>query len=617
MNKNFEILEEKYPNAIELYNNAKNADYSEEVVRAYIDTAIDGNDIIAFKKDDRFYYVNSRYNPDDAAKVWADRMKDSNPMSIYIIFGLGNGMHIRELLKIIGETAVIIAVEPCTEAFNIVMNEIDISDILADDRFILAVNGITDEIYNEFLGVMLNYGNYQLVQIHSLPNYNKVFTDAYREIYDIYKASGEVVVLDRNTHIMFADEFIVNMLKNIPDMIEQYTINELKEQFDKVNLTDIPAIIVSAGPSLDKNIEDIKLAVGKAFIIAVDTALKPVLNAGIIPDITITVDPHKPLTVIDHELATGIPVVTCNDGNYKLIEKMKNKIFYFCEPDSYVYDIYQRYAGVKISPLETGGSVANNAFSLARYLGFKTIILVGQDLAFAGEQSHASLVYGEGINRKSLTRKTGEVLVEGIDGKQIPTMKNMEMYLRWFEKQIKMYPDTTVIDATEGGALKKGAILMTLKEAIEKYCNREINFKELIDGAEPAFDGEQKKKIIEEFMGIPERASVVKKKCEQGVRDYNKFYELYKKGKTKEIIKYTEKLEKINNITNEDVIFDFISIYTAWDNFEVMEDVFSFKKDEEEEIREIVDKGVKMLESYEKAIDKLLEDIHILTDVYV
>lgn len=617
MNKNFEILEEKYPEAIEFYNDGKNADYSEEVVRAYIDTAIDGNDIIAFKKDDRFYYVNSRYNPDDAAKVWADRMKDSNPMSIYIIFGLGNGMHIRELLKIIGETAVIIAVEPCTEAFNIVMNEIDISDILADDRFILAVNGITDEIYNEFLGVMLNYGNYQLVQIHSLPNYNKVFTDAYREIYDIYKASGEVVVLDRNTHIMFADEFIVNMLKNIPDMIEQYTINELKEQFDKVNLTDIPAIIVSAGPSLDKNIEDIKLAVGKAFIIAVDTALKPVLNAGIIPDITITVDPHKPLTVIDHELATGIPIVTCDDGNYKLIEKMKNKIFYFGQPGSYIYDIYQRYAGVEVSPLETGGSVANNAFSLARYLGFKTIILVGQDLAFAGEQSHASLVYGEEINRKSLTRKTGEVLVEGIDGKQIPTMKNMEMYLRWFEKQIKMYPDTMVIDATEGGALKKGAILMTLKEAIEKYCNREINFKELIDGAEPAFDGEQKKKIIEEFMGIPERASVVKKKCEQGVRDYNKFYELYKKGKTKEIIKYTEKLEKINNITNEDVIFDFISIYTAWDNFEVMEDVFSFKKDEEEEIREIVDKGVKMLESYEKAIDKLLEDIHILTDVYV
>ena len=198
MNKNFEILEERYPNAIELYNDGKNTDYSEETVRPYIDTSIDGNDIIAFKKKDRFYYVNSRYNPEEAAKVWADRMKDSNPMSLYIIFGLGNGMHIRELLKNVGETAFVIAVEPSAEAFNIVMNEIDISDILSDDRFILAVNGITDGIYNEFLGGMLNYSNYQLVQIHSIPNYNKVFTDKYKELYATYKAAGELVVLDRD-----------------------------------------------------------------------------------------------------------------------------------------------------------------------------------------------------------------------------------------------------------------------------------------------------------------------------------------------------------------------------------------------------------------------------------
>lgn len=617
MNKNFEILEEKYPNAIELYNNGKNTDYSEEVVRAYIDTAIDGNDIIAFKKDDRFYYVNSRYNPGEAAKVWADRMKDSNPMSIYIIFGLGNGMHIRELLKIIGETAFVIAVEPCAEAFNIVMNEIDISDILADDRFILAVNGITDGIYNEFLDGMLNYGNYKLVQIHSIPNYNKVYTEEFKELFAIYKAAGEIVVLDRNTHIRFAEEFIMNMLKNYPDMLNQYTINSLRDEFRKQDLTGVPAIVVAAGPSLDKNIEDIKQAVGKAFIIVVDTALKPVLNVGITPDITITVDPHKPLTVINHEQVRNLPIVSCDDGNHKILQEMQNKIFYFCEPSSYIHNVYERHTGVDVSPLETGGSVANNAFSLARYLGFRTIILVGQDLAFAGEQSHASSSYSSIVNKKLMTEKTGEVFVEGIDGKPISTMKNMEMYIRWFEKQIRIYPDTKVIDATEGGALKKGTILMSLREAIARECSKEIDFKSVIGRARKAFSDEQKKKAIEEFVNIPKRVEEIRKKCEQGIRDYNKFYGLYKKGKSKELVKYSEKLEKVNNIMNEDMIFDLISIYNAKENFEVMEDMYNFKKNEEDEIREIVDKGVKMLESYEKAIDKLLEDIHILTDVYV
>lgn len=616
MNKNFEILEEKYPNAIELYNNAKNADYSEEVVRAYIDTAIDGNDIIAFKKDDRFYYVNSRYNPDDAAKVWADRMKDSNPMSIYIIFGLGNGMHIRELLKNVGETAFVIAVEPSAEAFNIVMNEIDISDILSDDRFILAVNGITDGIYNEFLGGMLNYSNYQLVQIHSIPNYNKVFTDKYKELYATYKAAGELVVLDRNTHIRFAGEFITNMLKNFPDMLNQYTINSLRDNFKKEDLTDVPAIVVAAGPSLDKNIEELKNAVGKAFIIVVDTALKPVLNAGITPDITITVDPHKPLTVIDHEEVKNLPIVSCVDGNYKILTQMKNKIFYFFDNYSYIHDVYERHTGVDVSGLETGGSVSNNAFSLARYLGFKTIILVGQDLAFAGDKSHASSTYSEKVNKQSKLKKGGEVFVEGIDGKQISTMKNMEMYLRWFEKQIKIYPDTKVIDATEGGALKKGTEIMTLKEAVERECHREVRFKAIIDEAKPAFTDEEKIEVIKEFKEIPSRIKKFRKKCEQGVRDYNKFYELYKNGKSQEMIRYSEKLERVNNIMEEDLIFELITMYNEKDNFDVMEDIFNFKKDEDEEIRDIVDKGVKMLESYEKAIDSLLEDIHILTDVY-
>ena len=100
------------------------------------------------------------------------------------------------------------------------------------------------------------------------------------------------------------------------------------------------------------------------------------------------------------------------------------------------------------------------------------------------------------------------------------------------------------------------------------------------------------------------------------MRDYNKFYELYKNGKSQEMIRYSKKLERVNNIMEEDLIFELITMYNEKDNFDVMEDIFNFKKDEDEEIRDIVDKGVKMLESYEKAIDSLLEDIHILTDVY-
>lgn len=45
--------------------------------------------------------------------------------------------------------------------------------------------------------------------------------------------------------------------------------------------------------------------------------------------------------------------------------------------------------------MPTGGSVANNSFSLVEFLGFKNIILVGQDLAFTDNKKHASNVYKE------------------------------------------------------------------------------------------------------------------------------------------------------------------------------------------------------------------------------
>ena len=73
---------------------------------------------------------------------------------------------------------------------------------------------------------------------------------------------------------------------------------------------DITGIVVAAGPSLNKNIKELKRAKGKAFIIAVDTALKPLLREGIIPDMFFIVDAMKPLDLVDMNGVEQIPMVT-------------------------------------------------------------------------------------------------------------------------------------------------------------------------------------------------------------------------------------------------------------------------------------------------------------------
>lgn len=614
MNKNYDIIKEKYAALYDEYIAVKDRSFEDNDIRAYIDTANDGSNIVAFGTDGIYRYVNSRYMPIKAANIWAEMFDNFHPRGILLIFGLGNGIHIREMLKKLSKTNIVIVIEPNIEMFNIVMNEFDISDILADERVFLSVNGISEGVYESILSLFVDYSNYKLVELYYLPNYDKIYYEQFMDAYKKFKSAVELIILDRNTHIGYSHEFIENILKNCRDIVNQYTINELRESFEKSDIADIPAIVVSAGPSLDKNINELKEAVGKSFIIVVDTALKPVLNAGIRPDMTVLVDPHKPLELFNNEKIKDIPMVVSHMANYRIVEKQRAPRIYFGDRTNYMGYIYKEYNNDEIGGLDSGGSVANNAFSLAVYLGFKTIILVGQDLAFSGNKSHASSTYEMKVDKDFMLRHTQEVMVEDIYGNMVSTMKNMELYIRWFEKAIAIHKDIKVIDATEGGAKIKGTIIMPLKQAISDECNKEINISEIISNTRKAFTDSQIEEIYKGFENIPERLKNLKSKVEKGIRDYYKFEELYRKGKTNtsEFAKYVEKITEANSLMDGEELGELIGVYSAKENFDVAEDIFEFKADESEEIKTIVDKGVKLLEAYSKAIDMLQKDLPLL-----
>ena len=83
-------------------------------------------------------------------------------------------------------------------------------------------------------------------------------------------------------------------------LIDQYGVKDLIKNIENENKEGYPAFIVSAGPSLDKNIDMLKEVKGRGMIMAVDTAIKPLLKKGIVPDIVASVDPHKPLELFQY-----------------------------------------------------------------------------------------------------------------------------------------------------------------------------------------------------------------------------------------------------------------------------------------------------------------------------
>ena len=74
------------------------------------------------------------------------------------------------------------------------------------------------------------------------------------------------------------------------------------------------------------------------------------------------------------------------------------------------------------------------------------------------------------------------------------------MYIESAKKHRQM----RVINATEGGAYIENTELMTLAQAIEECCNREVNFKEAIENMQPEFSQDEYKKIVEYVHKLPQ-----------------------------------------------------------------------------------------------------------------
>ena len=576
------------------------------------DISASEEDIMVINRNGRLYYLNSRYSDEEFAKNWAKQFEGDNYKTVYIIFGLSNFRCVKELIKNVGKESAILLYEPDKNIFMKAIEKIDITDVIKNDEVVLCINGINDEVFGEFVAIVMNnYALMRLTKYCCMPNYDKLYPEIWRDVIRNIKEKYESVILSRNTEILMASEFIRNKVSTCRDIIREYSIVQLRKELYKIkNIKNIPAIIVSAGPSLDKNINELKQAKGKAFILVVDTALKALLKRDIIPDLIITIDSHKPPVLFMHPRFKDIPMVVCDCSNYELYLFHKGKRFYFSETDSYISYIYEKGTGEKLYPTETGGSVANNAFSLANILGFKNIILVGQDLAYTDKKKHTTDAYGNSDdNLLKDNKKYFEV--DDVYGNKVYTESNMNLYRKWFESQIVRYTDLNVIDATEGGAKIEGSEIMTLKEAIERECKTDIDFEKIIAEIKRLITDEKADEILQEIDNMPDDLLSEKDKLKKYKRKYEKLEELSRKGKvaSKEFNKLVEEINEITEYIDNKELLKLANVYEKNTEFEVLGNVYHTKDSVKDEIRDISNNGIKLMYSYIRGIDCLVKDL--------
>lgn len=606
--KNMEKIRNKYPNWADFIENKKYT--TNYTIYVESDCAYDGSTIFRVSHEGKILYLNGKYNPAYAGKDWLKQIEKIDDFATVIIIGIHDGIHIKNILKEVKATNNILVYEPSIEIFLKALQEVDLTFLFEENIPVgLIVDGINEKEIQSYLYTMINYDSMTMLKIYLSDNYHKLFPKKVKEFVDSVKKYAFDIEKNWNTVVRYTNVNAENVFTNCKYMYNGYSIGSLENIVPK----DVPTIVVSAGPSLNRNILDLKNAVGKANIIATDTAMKPLLNAGIIPNFFVVVDGLKPGTLFEHKDISKVPMVTMNAISTAPMKIHKGKKFFYASDCALENEIMQNAyekdsQTVMIPSLASGGSVANSAFSLGIYMGSETIILVGQDLAMTGNKTHADGTFKEKMD--SIDISSGEYFeIEAIDGGKVLTRLDFKMYLEWFEDQIKERSDIRVIDATEGGAKIHGSEVMSLKEAIKKCCQKQFSVKYRVSRIPQMLGNAGKEEMLKIFEQSPKKLMEVRKKSISGVHQYEKLEKLARKKQytRSELEKLIKQIGKTNKYMENDYMAQVVNDSLKGIEFTMRPSIYHTKEDEKDEMLDIAQNGKFMMQAMAYAADELME----------
>jgi len=411
---------------------------------------------------------------------------DAREKGAAVVVGFGMGHHLRPLADRLGRQGVVVCYEPDLGLLRWVLERVDHSDWMTRTNFALLLS-------DEDVGAMSRAlaGVEPLValgvQVISHPaSQGRVSGER------AFRANIQQAVHTAATHLRTTLLQIEPTIRNILQNLDHYAltpgIDELRDA-----LAGRPAIIVSAGPSLSRNMQlladpDVR---ERFVIIAAQTVLRPLLDAGITPHFVTALDFHEVSSRfyegLSREQLTDVTLVFEGKANPAIAES-------FPGPKRTPHDKFASAVLGDLVPagvdggkpkgeIKPGSTVAHLAYYLARHMGCDPVVMIGQDLGFTDGQYYAD---GAAIHRtwsgelnqfRSLEMMEWERIVRGRTyiksvrdslGRPVFTDQQMLAYLLQFERDFDedIRSGRRVIDATEGGVAKRGAETMSLADAL-------------------------------------------------------------------------------------------------------------------------------------------------------
>lgn len=602
--QNLNVLEQTWPDVYQGLTEYKEALAAHTITnkeQVLAGDALDGETFLALVRGEEITALNSTYHPSHEAMRYAMQFQEKAVKSILLLFGFSDGRVIRQLLGEEYSIGCCVVYEPSMDIFIKTLEEFDLTDVLADERLVLIVEDANGNQTEKYLDALIDYRNWRNMSFAKLSVYQKLFPDEMKAYKDVFLRIYQTKRAEMNTMVHFAKQSMTNEVKAMKWMIDGRTLENMKGRFP----VDMPYIVVAAGPSLEKNVEVLRQAKGKAFIVCVDTAIPYLMNRNIIPDMICTVDPGKGLRHFQCPGTSNIPIALSSDSASEPLEMLGEiKPIYISMSNTFYYELYHN-RNIEMGYFDGGGSVATVCFQIGVELGFHTIVIIGQDLAFTDDKGHAG---SDTLTENDFSN--GVIMVDAYNGGKIMTRGDYKFYIDWYNLHVPELEEYTIINATEGGAKLEGMLQMTLQEVVDRYCTEDYDVEALFDAVPKVWDSLDDKR---EFYDIVKKKYTYfngfARKIKDGISLTERAIHVLKRGnyQNKELRDIDKKLNTITVAVGKESGMDIIINRMIETDISLEEDLDDADESMEKESIRLYEKMQKYLIEMQNSLNDTLE----------
>jgi hypothetical protein len=275
-----------------------------------------------------------------------------------------------------------------------------------------------------------------------------------------------------------------NILRNLLKLPNSFYVNRWNHSFK-----NIPAIICGAGPSLEEDIEELKLCQQSALIIAGGSTLSALSYFGVPPHLGIAIDPNaREYDCLKGCTNTTIPFLYGGRLLPKALELFQGPVGYIrsgtggsCE--AYVeelLDLQEEPIGPDLG--QEALSVTTLATAVAVALGCNPIIFVGVDMAYTDKKLYAQGVLAPWmIDLKDQRAAEQMVAKKNRDNERIYTLVKWMMESDTLSNYAKLHKSHSFYNSSRRGLGFKSIPYKSLNSLRKERLTQKYSIEELVE----------------------------------------------------------------------------------------------------------------------------------------